>query len=130
MRTTNDCLGLRLGDPDCPWLDCGRPNSANNALANDNRVALLVSEMAKQAPRKRAEVSEPIWVRKRIEKEDQIRQLIADLEALRTDNASVMAAALDYYGFNKGNLPHDSFVAMRKELIQKATSLIKESRNE
>lgn len=70
-------------------------------------------------------MSEPIWVQKRNEKENQIRQLIADLEALRTDDASVMAAALDYYGFNKGNLPHDSFVAMRRELIQKATSLIK-----
>lgn len=69
-------------------------------------------------------MSEPIWVQKRIEKENQIRQLIADLEAIKTDNASVMAAALDYYGFNKGNLPHDSFVAMRKELIQKATFLI------
>lgn len=70
-------------------------------------------------------MSEPIWVRKRIEKENQIRQLIADLDALRTNDASVTAAALDYYGFNRGNLPHDSFVAIRKELIQKATSLIK-----
>ena len=70
----------------------------------------------------------PIWTRKREEKEALIADLIAQLDSIKTPDAKIMAGALDYYGFNKGGLPHEVFLKIRAEVIQKATDLLERTK--
>ena len=69
-----------------------------------------------------------IWVRRREERAAQINALIEQLDELNTPEAKIIAGALDYYGWNKGKLPHDDFVKLRKEIIEKAEDLISRSK--
>ena len=66
----------------------------------------------------------PIWTQKREEREGLINELITQLDAIDTPDAKVMAGALDYYGLNKGKMPHPDFVVIRAELIAKAKDMI------
>lgn len=69
----------------------------------------------------------PIWTQKREAKEQLISELITQLDTIGTEDAKVMAGALDYYGFNKAKIPHADFVSIRSELIEKAKYMIERS---
>jgi hypothetical protein len=69
----------------------------------------------------------PIWERKAEERNAEIEALIQQLDQLATPEAKIMAGALDYYGLNKGKLPHDDFVKLRTEIRLKAQDLISRS---
>jgi hypothetical protein len=70
----------------------------------------------------------PIWTRKREEKEALIADLIAQLDSIGTAEAKIMAGALDYYGFNKVGLPHEVFLKIRAEVIEKAKDLLERTK--
>ena len=65
-----------------------------------------------------------IWDEKRKEREEKIAELMLKLQELNTDQAKLLIGALDYYGTNKAKLPHSDWVKIRKELIDKAESLL------
>jgi hypothetical protein len=69
----------------------------------------------------------PIWEQKAEERTAEIKALIEQLDQLATPESKIMAGALDYYGLNKGKLPHDDFVKLRTEIRAKAQELIARS---
>jgi hypothetical protein len=71
-------------------------------------------------------MTEPIWVQKSEERKEKVLELIQRLEKSSHEHAQALVLALNHYGIDNRNLPHQDWVKIRKELITKAEEFLSE----
>jgi ABC-type phosphate transport system auxiliary subunit len=67
-----------------------------------------------------------IWEQKKQERTEQVQNLINRLNAIDDKQARMIAMALEYYGFQRQEMPHNAWVKIRKEVIDKAKAYLGE----
>jgi hypothetical protein len=67
-----------------------------------------------------------IWEQKKQERTEQVQNLINRLNAIDDKQARMIAMALEYYGFQRQEMPHNAWVKIRTEVIDKAKAYLGE----
>ena len=61
-----------------------------------------------------------IWEEKALARKQEVQELINQLKHLRDERSVMITAALEFYGFEPGKMPHKDWVKIRKEVVDKA----------
>jgi erythromycin esterase-like protein len=67
-----------------------------------------------------------IWEEKALARKQEVQELIDQLKNRSDERSVIMSAALEFYGFEPGKMPHKDWVRIRKEVIDKAKSHLAE----
>lgn len=67
-----------------------------------------------------------IWEQKKQERTEQVQNLVNQLNAIDDEQARIIAMALEFYGFQRQGMPHNAWVKIRKEIIDKAKAYLSE----
>lgn len=67
-----------------------------------------------------------IWESKATARQEQVQRLLDQLADRRDEQAVIFRSSLDYYALTNPGMPHKAWVAIRKEVIDKATKFLKE----
>ena len=65
-----------------------------------------------------------IWENKAMARIKQVEELIDALATRRDEQAVIFRSSLEYYARTNPGLPHNAWVAIRKEVIDKATAFL------
>jgi hypothetical protein len=69
-----------------------------------------------------------IWEQKKQERTEQVQSLISQLNAIDDKQARMIAMALEFYGFQRQEMPHKAWIKIRKEVIDKAQAYLGEQK--